>query len=112
MVDTQSKTETVPFVIEKDDRNDKVQIALGGLMPQIFGEKNNLHTLFSDILTQKKEEEEFFSITKDDNGVVEVTKIQGEDPQPTNQTTRNTGMTGTTMLPPVNIIAVRALKDI
>ena len=111
MVDTPSKTETIPFTIEDDDRNKEAQIALGGLMPQIFGEKGSLHTLFSAILTQK-EEQEFFTITKDDNGLVTVAKIQGEDPQPTNQTTRNTGLTGTTMLPPVDIIAARALKDI
>ena len=112
MVDTPSKTETIPFVIEKDDRNEEAQIALGGLMPQIFGEKGSLHTLFSDILKQKGDQESF-SITKDDDGLVTVAKIQGEDPQPTNQTTHNsTSLTGTTMLPPVDIIAARALKDI
>ena len=113
MVDTPSKSKTIPFVIEKDDRNNEAQIALGGLMPQIFGDKSSLHTLFSDIISKAKlEDQESFSITKDDDGVVKVTKIQGEEPQPTNQTTRNTGMTGTTMLPPVDIIAARALKDI
>ena len=112
MVDTPSKTEIVPFEIEKDNRNAEAQIALGGLMPQIFGEKSTLHSLFSDILAQNTESESF-SVTPCSDGIAVVSKIQGEDPQPTNQTTHNsTSLTGTTMLPPVNIIAARALKDI
>jgi len=109
--ETQSKTETVPFVIGKDDRNDKAQIALGGLLPQIFGEKSDLHNLFSDIL-KSEETPEPYSITVSDVGVVAVAKIQGEEAQPTNQTVKRTGMTGSTILPPVQIVAARALKDI
>ncbi len=107
-----SKTETVPFVVEKDDRNEEARIALGGLCPQIFGNIADIHNLFSDILSQKKESESFSIVADDESGLVTVTKIQGEEVQPTNQTTRNTSLTGTTMLPPVQITAARNLKDI
>jgi len=105
------KTETVPFVIGEDKRNDEAQIALGGLMPQIFGEKSDLHNLFSDIV-KSSETPEPYKITVSDTGVVAVAKIQGEEAQPTNQTVNRTGLTGTTILPPVQIVSARALKDI
>lgn len=110
---TVSKTETIRFTVEKDDRNDEFRLAMGGLCPQIFG-RDDVHAIFSDILKQEKKSESF-TVTPNASAaadVVVVAKIQGEEAQPTNQTTRNNGLTGTTMLPPVQVAAARALKDI
>ena len=105
-----SKTATIPFTIEKDNRNEEFRFATGGLMPQIFG-RDDVHALFSDIFKQN-EEAQNFSVVKDDKGLVTVNKIQGEEPQPTNQTTLNNSLAGRTTLPPVQVVAARALRDI
>ena len=103
------------IAIEPDtDRDvDAMRTAIGGLCPQIFGKDTKLHSLLTDITAKSDHEEMVFKIETSDEGLITVAKAQGEDAQPSNQRDNlYTSMLAKTIVPPVDVIVARSLKDI
>jgi hypothetical protein len=98
----------------EDEQEQDIKLTMGGLMPQIFGEKTDLHGLLYNIIKVAAEEKsEEISVDKETGAVVVViAKEQGSEAQPTNQTEQVLNLTTTTIPAPVNIAVARSLKDI